>query len=137
MKQILTFLAFLIFYNSSAQDLKPPQLTIAKGFLSDQYQIGNKEANPKQVRLHLKKYSSEAYYQWRKAENATIAGTVLAIAGAAGVLIGAVSGEDNPGLAAGGYLAGAVCWSGTLVFSLTSAKGRARAFRTYNKQYGY
>ncbi len=130
MKNTILFAWLLLCCSLSAQQ---PQIVITKGFLSEKYQIGENEANPKQVRLHLEKYNAKAYYQWRKSEGALIAGTVLAITGAAGAIMAGAVGSDNPGLAAAGYLGAAACWTGTLVCALSSSARRKKAVALYNK----
>jgi hypothetical protein len=71
-----------------------PKFRITKGVLSTKYELGDKDVDAKQVRIHLEKHSPESYYQWRKAESATTTAAVLLVVGL-GCGIGALVSSDQ------------------------------------------
>lgn len=121
---------------SIAQDTtKWPKLRVNSGFLSTEYELGDKDVSAKDVRLHLEKANPEAYHQWRKSESNATTGLILTLGGAIATLVGATTTESTTGAAA--YITAAGLYTGALIASISSGANQKKAVSTYNKFAGY
>lgn len=137
MKKTALLLIFCAFSSATiAQDaVKLPKFRITTGFLTTKYELGDKDATGKEIRLYLEKNSPEAYYQWRRGESATTTTTVLMWCGVAASVVGLVA-PSNEGKAAGWFTAAGI-YTGALVASLSAGKRKEQARDIYNRAAGY
>lgn len=137
MKKTALLLIFCAFSAATiAQDaVKLSKFRITTGFLTTKYELGDKDADSKEIRLHLEKNSPEAYYQWRRGESAITTTTVLMWCGVAASVVGLVA-PSNEGKAAG-WLTAAGIYTGALVASLSAGKRKEQARDIYNRAAGY
>jgi|OM-RGC.v1.026053156 hypothetical protein len=136
MRLLILCLALLAAGASHAQnDFPQPKLRYSVGFLSARYELGDQDATAQQVRDHLQTTSQEAYQYWQKADGHNLAGSVLGLVGAVGLLVGVLSKSDTGKIL--GYGSAAAGFGASAVFTFTSAAHRERAVNTYNFAYGY
>jgi hypothetical protein len=112
-----------------------PKFRITTGLLSTKYELVDKDATTKEIRLHLEKHSPEAYYQWRRGESATTTTTVLMWCGVAASVVGLVA-PSTEGKAAG-WLTAAGIYTGALITSIGAGKRKEQARDIYNRAAGY
>lgn len=136
MKTILLAFALLFSFCSFAQNnSKPPKLRVYSSVFSTKYELGDKTVKSKDVRLHLEKTSPEAYYKWRKAENASTTALVFSVAGLGAVIYAVTAKESNNQVI--GYGAASASFLVSLAAILSSGARQEKAVDIYNNKYGY
>ena len=137
MKKTALLLIFCAFSAATiAQEAnKLPKFRITTGFLTTKYELGDKDADAKEIRLHLEKNSPEAYYQWRRGESATTTSNVLMWCGVVAGIVGLAAPSTDAQIA--GWLSAAGLYTGSLVASLSAGKRKEQARDIYNRAAGY
>ena len=112
-----------------------PKIRVTPGFLSKNYELGDKDVTTKEVGLHLDKYSPEAYYDWKRSRSLGTQSLIWSIVGLTGMIVGVTS--DNEGVQLGGYSAAVVGFGASLVCVIGSGSKEKKAIKTYNLKFGY
>lgn len=136
MKTILLAVALLFSVSAIAQNTgKPPKFRITKSIFTTKYELGDKDVNGNEIRLHLEKHSPEAYYQWRKAEGAGTTALVSKIIGLGGMIYGLASSDNTQQII--GYGVATTAFTVALVATLSSGVRQEKAVSIYNNKFGY
>ena len=108
MKWILVFPILLLAFSLQAQN-KLPKIRHQESFFADKYELGDKDVKPAEIKLHLEKNNTDAYYKWRRADAQETNTVIFMALATASLLTGVFVKDDNLSLA--GY-GSAVLFSG-------------------------
>lgn len=134
MKWILVFPILLLAFSLQAQN-KLPKIRHQESFFADKYELGDKDVKPAEIKLHLEKNNTDAYYKWRRADAQETNTVIFMALATASLLTGVFVKDDNLSLA--GY-GSAVLFSGiSLGTVLASGNNREKAIELYNRAAGY
>lgn len=141
MKPLVSIAAFIIMaFSLCAQTDKLPKIRASAGFLTTHWELGEKDVKQPDIRLHLEKHNTEAYYQFRRAEGLDVQGTIWMIVGlGASIVTLTQSLKDDPnrtvGISAAGI--GVVSYTAAIIcYSIGGVKQR-KAIDIYNRAAGY
>ena len=133
MKWILVFPILLLAFSLQAQN-KLPKIRHQESFFADKYELGDKDVKPAEIKLHLEKNNTDAYYKWRRADAQETNTVIFMALATASLLTGVFVKDDNLSLA--GY-GSAVLFSGiSLGTVLASGNNREKAIELYNRAAG-
>lgn len=133
MKNSILFILMILATNAFTQN---PKIRVQESFFSTNYEIGDKDATAKDVRLHLEKTGpAESYDLWQKGYKQQVNGNIFLGLGTAGLLVGLLAESDEAKLA--GYMVGVIGSTTSLVFYLSSNKNGMNAIKKYNRANGY
>lgn len=134
-KNVVTIFLVLCAVAVFGQTDKQPKLRITPGFLSDRFELGDKDVSRSDVQLHLNKTHEGASVLWKQSKSQGTTGSVFSLVGSAflvGTLL-AKSTEAKLGLAVGSVIS----YSFSIGFSISGNNKQQRAKDMYNLKYGY
>lgn len=134
MKNLL-LLAFSIAFCSTLLAQAQPKIRYNQGFLSYKFEIGDKDASQKEVKLHLEKTSPNAAEKYHQSEVAGHRALLCSIIMLGGAVVGIVSKDADVQLY--GYSAVVAAGVGTLIFNISRKSKLEKSIDIYNRQFGY
>lgn len=114
---------------------KPQKLRYTSGFLSGQYELGDKDITENEVGLHLEKNLPSAYTDFEKGRSLEKSSLLWNLVGLSGLITGISS--DDPTLQLLGYGVGAVSFTFAFVNLSKGSKKKSKALKDYNQHFGY
>jgi len=120
-----------------------PKLRYYSRFLSEKWELGDKDVQPKDVALHLEKHSPAAYYDWRRGQSLSKTGDAFTSLGTVSGVVGCVAlftvkdDYQRAWTSAGGFIGLAVFDLTGLCFNMGGHTKMERAMDTYNRAAGY